>query len=717
MPAQRAPAATPARVTTSRFDWTALACAAALAAATALAYGGIFAAPLIFDDVPAVAENPTIRHLGSAFQPPIDMTVSARPVLNLSLALNYAVGGTEVRGYHATNLAIHILAGLALFGIVRRTLVRRGSPAASPVAFSAALLWLLHPLQTESVTYVVQRAESLMGLFYLLTLYLFIRGAESETQASRPWCIMSVAACLLGMATKEVMVSAPLVALLYDRAFLAGTFRDAWRRRWPVYAGLAATWLILPYLVVSAHGRGGSAGFGAGVPWWSYAMTQVPAVIHYLRLSLWPHPLIFDYGSSLEHPSLRVAACAIGVAFLAAAAARAFFRNSAAGFVGASFFALLAPSSSIVPVATETMAEHRMYLPLACVVVLVVAVIYRWLGRAALPLCLVLAAVLFWATTMRNAVYSTEEGIWRDTVAGRPYNERAHNNLGYLLSRMPGRSGEAIAQYEEALLLKPDYGQAHDNLGFALAAVPGRLGEAVVHYEEAVRLLPDDAEAHYNLAVALASMPGRSDEMIARYTEALRLRPDYPEAHYNLGCALLAIPGRQDEAVAQFEDALRLKPGLADAHYNLGRALETASGRQDEAVVQYREALRLKPDFPEAHYSLAAALQSSPGTMDEAIGQYEEALRLRPDFFQAHFGLASALQAIPGRQEEAATQFEAALLLKPDNATVHLDLALVLLKLPGRSEEAVAQLNQAVLLQPDNDVARRILARIRAPAQ
>jgi protein O-mannosyl-transferase len=717
MPAQSAPAATTSRVTIPRSGWTALACGAALAAATALAYSGTFSVPLIFDDVPAIAGNPTIRHLGTALRPPIDMTVSGRPVLNLSLALNYAAGGTDLRGYHAANLAIHILAGLALYGIVRRTLARQGSPAASPAAFSAALLWLLHPLQTESVTYIVQRAESLMGLFYLLALYLFIRGAESDTRGSRPWYLMSVAACLLGMATKEVMVSAPLVLLLYDRAFLAGSFREAWRRRWRVYAGLAATWLILPYLVLSTHGRGGSAGFGAGVPWWSYAMTQLPAIIHYLRLSFWPHPLIFDYGSALAHPSLRVAACALGVTGLAAASAWALFRNSAAGFLGASFFALLAPSSSVVPVATETMAEQRMYLPLACVVVLAVAGIYRLLGRAALPVCAALAAGLFWATLMRNAVYSTDEGIWRDTVAKRPDNERAHNNLGYLLSKMPGRSGEAIAQYEEALRLKPDYGQAHYNLGSELAAIPGRMGEAVTHFEEALRLLPESSVAHYNLAVALASMPGRSKEMFAHYREALRLKPDYPEAHYNLGCALLAIPGRQGDAAAEFEAALRLNPGLSEAHYNLGRALEDAPGRQNEAVAQYREALRLKPGYPEAHYSLASALQSSPGGTDEAIEHYEEALRLRPDFFQAHFGLAGALQAVPGRQEEAASQYEAALLLKPDNATVHLDLALVLLKLPGRSQEAVAQLNQVVLLQPDNDVARRILARILAPAQ
>ena len=184
-------------------------------------------------------------------------TVSGRPVLNLSLALNYAVSGCDVRGYHVTNLAIHLAAALLLFGIVRRTLPRfRGCGGgqqlarlqlATPLALAIALLWAVHPLQTESVTYIVQRAESLMGLFYLLTLYCFLRGAGSARAIF--WYAGSVLACLLGMATKEVMVSAPLVVLLYDRTFLAGSFREAWRRRWAYYLALAATWLLLAWLV------------------------------------------------------------------------------------------------------------------------------------------------------------------------------------------------------------------------------------------------------------------------------------------------------------------------------------------------------------------------------------------------------------------------------------------------------------------------------------
>jgi hypothetical protein len=167
-------------------DWRAIAGGAFLAAATIAAYSRTLSVPLLLDDDFSISNNPSIQHLVTAFWPPAKATVSGRPVLNFSLAINYAVSGTAVWSYHAANLAIHILASFALFGILRRTLAARKARAFSMVALSASLLWALHPLLTESVTYIVQRAESLMGLFYLLTLYCFIRGTEASGSRTPP---------------------------------------------------------------------------------------------------------------------------------------------------------------------------------------------------------------------------------------------------------------------------------------------------------------------------------------------------------------------------------------------------------------------------------------------------------------------------------------------------------------------------------------------------
>jgi len=583
--------------------WPMLAGGAVLAAAAAVAYGWTFSVPFIFDDDASIAGNPTIRHLGTAFWPPANRTVTGRPFLNLSLAVNYAVSGTAVWSYHALNLAIHILAGLTLFGIVRRTLGPLKVPAGTAIAYFTALLWTLHPLQTEAVTYIAQRAESLMGLFYLLTLYCFIRGAGTDGPRQSAWFALSAVSCLLGMATKEVMASAPLIVLLYDRTFVAGSFREACRRRWKVHGALVATWVVLAFLVLSAHGRG-AAGGAAGVAWWRYALTQLPAIAHYLRLCFRPYPLVFDYGTALSTPSLRILPYALLVIGLAAATVWALVRRPAAGFLGASFFAILAPSSSVVPVAGETMADYRMYLPLIPVSVAVVLGIHRRLGRAALAACLVLAVGLGLATARRNRDYSSEQAIWNDTVAKRPGNYRARNNLGLLLSKIPGRLDDAIAQFGEALRLKPDSAEGHVNLGDALSKAPGRLNDAIAQFEEARRLEPGLYGAYIGMGNAFSGMPGRLDDAIAQYGEALRLMPDSAEGHFNLGNALSRAPGRRNDAVAQYEEALRLRPEYAKAHFGLAVTLLNLGGRTAEARAHLEAGLRLQPDDTQARQVL-----------------------------------------------------------------------------------------------------------------
>ena len=412
--------------------------AAALIVLAALAaYANSLSGPFIFDDQTAIVDNPTIRHLWpptESLTPPLNQTTSGRPLLNGSFALNYALGGLDPFGYHVLNLLIHLLAGLTFFGLVRRTLLHpslreRWAGAALPIALASALIWTVHPLQTEAVTYVVQRGESLMGLFYLLTLYTFARSAGSPQPAR--WQIFSVLACLLGMATKEVMATAPLMVFLYDRTFVAGSFRDAWRRRRAYYSALAATGLLLAALMTTTHGRGGTAGFGLPFAWWQYALTQLRVVTHYLSLAVWPSPLVLDYGNTMvEENPYAALPCALWVLGLVALALWALRYRPVTGFLGAWFFLILAPSSSILPVVTQATAEHRLYLPLAAVVVFAVCGLYAWLGPRSWWAWLALVPVLAWLTARRNDDYHSVLSIWQDNVANCPGNARAYNNLG-----------------------------------------------------------------------------------------------------------------------------------------------------------------------------------------------------------------------------------------------------------------------------------------------
>ena len=544
----------------------------------AVAYGGAIRAPFVFDDFAAVVENPTIKDLTdlrAVLSPPENTGVSGRPVVNLTLAVNHALGGLEPSGYHLFNVIVHAATALLLYGVLRRTLKE---PA---LAQAATLLWAVHPLLTESVTCVVQRNEVIVGFFYLLTIYAVVRSSATAGPPRR-WEFLAVVACWLGMASKEVMVSAPLVALLYDRTFIAGTFRAAWKQRGRLYAGLASGWLLLAWLVARSDHRGGTVGFGLGVRGWEYLLTQCRALVLYLKLSFWPYPLVLDYGTGVETRLAAVWPQATLLISLVVATAFVLRRASAIGFGGACFFAILAPSSSVVPLATQTVAEHRFYLPLAVVITMVVAAIRQqfgprshWFWLGAVGACVAL-------TMARNRDYRSELVLWSDTVAKAPANARAHNNLGLALFHA-GHREEARERYAEALRLDPSYAPAHANLGDVLVA-EGRTPEAISAYDRALRFAPGLAAVRAKLvrqrhaqAIHLLKT-GEVEQALTQFELALGMAPDDAEIRHNFGAALLA-KGKWAEARREFEHALRLQPDYAKARTSLERLQALESGR------------------------------------------------------------------------------------------------------------------------------------------
>jgi protein O-mannosyl-transferase len=652
-----------------------------IAVATAAAAWNGLHGPLVFDDLFSIRDNASIRrlsHLGDVLRAPAahGETVGGRPLLNLSLALNYAVGGLDVRGYHVVNIAIHVLSALVLFGLVRRTLAAcrsasgamahgettAGPPSSCagiapdihvPAAVAIALWWALHPLQTESVTYLVQRAESLVGFFYLLTIYAVARlgacHAMGDINRVRRWSWIAVGACACGMATKEVMATAPLLALLYDRTFMAGSFRRAWRDRRRLYVGLACTWLLLGLLVLPNAHRGGSAGIGAGVAPFAYAVSQPAAILHYLRLAVWPDALTFDYGVFVARDAVAALPALALVGVLAAATVAALRVAPRLGFLGAWYFGILAPSSSIIPIPTQGMAEHRMYLALAAPVGLGVWWTLRAAGKHSAPALALLAIALGALTAARNRAYATPTMLWADTVAKRPDNARAHANLGVALADT-GRFREAIVQHERALELQPDSAETENNLANALAA-DRQIDAAIVHFQSALRLRPDYVDAHYNYAKAL-TLAHRPADAVTEYEAALALRPDFVAAHNNLG-RILSANGRTAEAQTHFLRALELEPNYVPAALNLGNLL-VREHRAEDAIPWYRRVLAFQPDQALAHLGLAQAL-IDVGDDAAALAQSEQAARLLPNDPDAHELWAAALRRA-GRTAESDAQ-------------------------------------------------------------
>jgi len=657
-------------------------------------YANSLSGPFVFDDLPTIVDNTSIRQLWpptSALQPPRKTPVAGRPLANLTFAANFAVGGLRVQGYHLVNVTIHVLAALALFGVVRRILGRMlaADAHASPdlVALVCALVWVVHPLNTDAVDYLTQRTESLMGLFYLLTLYAAIRTWDGKP--SSRWAIIAIVSNIGGICAKETMVTAPIVVVLCDRIFAYPSFSAAFRARLHLYLGLAAGWLLFVAFAFQTPFFSAD-GFDLYVTRWTYLLNQAPAVAQYLRLSFWPRALIFDYGIPLPLTVLDVWPSALLVLALAALTVVALIRVPTFGFWGAWFFITLAPASSVIAIPTEVAAERRMYLPLIAVVVMVVLLgrllcrhlIARSHGpnsvevpsvaaRAAVSAIVVLSLIgLGAATVARNVEYRTGLGLWQTVLDRRPH-ARAHNNIAVyyrdagqidesirhlqigapdwpdarfplgsaLIQRGDVRGG--VDEIEAFMRLRPKHPQmlsAREELANALQGL-GDHDRALDELRKIVAAAPEYARGRVNLGNVLASRKD-FDGAAQEYREYLRLRPDDLAVLIDLGTALVSS-GHDQEAISTLEHALRIDPSNVTARRELLRPLFNQR-RVVDLEQESRKLLSSLPTDADAHNQLGIAL-ASQDRLDEAIEHFAEAVRLNPDLQSARNNLALAL--------------------------------------------------------------------------
>lgn len=554
------------------------------------AYSNSFSCAFVFDDGENIVEDQSIRSWSStifATYEQIPPGMRDRPVVRWSFALNYSLGEYSPWGYHVINLAIHLVAGCLLFDIVRRTLLLDETPGrlkgrASALAFIVALVWTVHPLQTESVTYIVQRCESMMGMLFLGCLYCLLRGSQSGNSVR--WNVGAVICCWLGMGCKEVMATAPLIVLLYDRCFLSRSVNEVVRRRWWVYVAMVPP---VVYLLVRASrvifNAGGSEEIVEELvavhrpDRWSYLRTQPWVVLHYLRLCFWPTGQCLDYWWPVASGPLQVVVPSIIVVGMIGASMVALRFRPRLGFLGASIFIILSPTSTIIPL--HLAFEHRMYLPLASVValsVLAVAQLFDQLerrnqleqsARQRLAVTLVVAVVvgLVSLTWLRNEAYQSGVHCWRDVVRKADHNPRAHLNLAVALYNRAGSSSDAGQQQRD-------------------------FSEAEFHFERGIELDPNNpfSRVQYGLMLyQLAMVEQLSDAKISLLVRAIE----------------------------QFEKVIELKPKetalhrqvAARIHHDLGLVFLGANKRQF-AIEQFRKALGLNPEHSKVKADLQAAL-------------------------------------------------------------------------------------------------------------
>ena len=609
----------------------------------ALAYATSLSGPFVLDDLVSIVDNQQIREWwnpGTVLFPRRELPTAGRPLVNFSFAVNYALGGLDPRGYHLVNLTFHLLSGLLVFGIVRRTLqlpslrgltFRLESQATGlNVGLATALLWTLHPLNTEAVNYLTQRTELMMAFFYLLTLYASIRMAGSRR---RTWSAVAVVACFAGMACKESMITAPLVVMLYDIVFVFESPGKALRTRWRFYAALCTSWILLTALVWSGP-RVRSAGFSAGVSPWTYLLNQTVMIARYLKLAVWPRDLVVNYGPPVPLTLGDVWPYALLVVGLVALAAITLVRRPKLGFLAAWFFIALAPTSSIVPIATEVGAERRMYLPLVALVAL--AVVATWfLTRARLAagaVTLAVVAALFSAGVIaRNREYASPVLLAQRTVERYPTSTARHQ-LGVALL-VAGDREAALTELRRAV---PDAPRAHYTLGVELVK-DGSTAEAIEQLRAFVREEPNLVEAitaRQLLGRALAQQQ-RWSEAIHEEQQVLTMNPSDAQRLDTLALLAEAFFGAEkfQESIAHCLEYLRARPHDGRVLTRLGISL-IATGRLDEAIAAFRRAADAAPTDADAQLNLATALADRMD-YEEGLAYAQRALALRPGHAQA----------------------------------------------------------------------------------
>lgn len=627
------------------------------------AYHGTWNNAYVFDDLPAIDENVQLAAKdwwGAAFSTK-HHPLANRPVSCLSIALDFLVFGEGPFGPHLTNLVLHLVNALLVAVTLRRALLapnlggRFTTTAATHVATVVAMLWVAHPLGADAVAYATQRSTLLISMFLSIALLATLRAPGS----ARPWAWRAVAvvAVTLGMASKEDMVAAPILVLLFQRAFVAPTWR-ALRpdRRW--FAALASTWLVL----------GACVWFGPSNPTvgvndtpytsWQWLQTQAGVVVHYLRLVVVPWPLRGAYD---DGPATFASAVLPGLVVVAllVTAVRCWWSRPWLGWLGALFFLLLAPTSTVLPIETEVVAERRMYLPMLAVLIPLVLTGHRFvamrtrtwrIGGAAV----VAAAAIGLGLLTRDRVwtYADPTRFWADAFAKREPGRRT-----FLAAQILANHGAMLWQQR-------------------------RFDEAHVCYSEAMQCPNPTAVECMQYAVSLFQR-GDQQQALAMLRDVLRQAPDNGDVQGSLGTCLLAMHYEAKEP--------RGNPALVEA----------------ETVL--RRAVVLKPKNAAYWNSLGYVLRER-GNLPEAEQAYEQACALTKDRVEPFLYRADVLTRL-GREAEVKPMFEQLLRDRPTDAQLRIRLA----EIDAASRDFVSarrRLDEALRLEPGNAAASELLRRI-----
>ena len=655
-----------------------------------IAYSNTFHVPFQFDDYPNIINELSIRlhtitfhWLGQLIK---NIKDSIRFFAYFTFALNYYFGKFDVFGYHLVNLLIHITSGILLYWLLLVTLnlpslKERYGSIAFPIALFSSLLFISHPIQTQSVTYIVQRMTSMAGMFYLLAMLLYVKGRLSLGRKGFLFWAGAALSYLLGLFTKENVAILPLFIALYEFYFFQNFDLSTKRKKTLIY-------LVGPVLLLGVLGLlfWGKRYFDVIIEGYKIRdftlterlLTQFRVVLYYVTLLLYPHPSRFnlDYDFPLSKgildPPTTLLSILIVVGLIGYSIWTAKKRPLLSYFI-LWYFGNLVIESSIFPL--EMVYEHRLYLPAIGPFVLFATLVVRgweeikerlrlrlrlredttrtrlraetsfgvqvpktdmaggWRDYPLLGLFLVVTVSLVLGSYERNKVWRSEITLWEDCVKKSPNKNRPHFNLG-LNYYNKGRYQESVEAYKEAIHIKPNEPDSYNNLGQAHRALRS-YQEAIEAYQKAIQIKPNYSFALINLGETYVEI-GRYQEAIETLKKAIQLKPNDAGTYQNMGVAYRRI-GRYREAIEAYQEAIRLKPDSSDAYNNLGLAYYSLN-RSQEATEAFKNAIRLKPNDEEYHYNLGVTY-TTLGNHPAGIEAYQMVIRIKPDHVKARFNL------------------------------------------------------------------------------
>ena len=574
--------------------------AVALLAAVMLTHGRSISGDFLFDDNGAITSNTSIHSLssiGTVIRGNGYTTVAGRPALNLSFAVNYAFGELRPTGYHLFNYGVHAAAAFLLFCLLRRLLAAFDQTRTAAVYLAAAisLLWCVHPLTINGVSYICQRAESMASLCYLAVLWGFVKGVQTS---QRRWFVVSLVAAWLGSLTKEIIATAPLAVVVLDVLVVTRDWRQSVRRHCGVFLGLSTSWIALGICMFLSRSRDGTIGYGMEVSLREHVQTQIWALARYLRMLVWPDPLIFDYGVFIQNDSRQLLLSAAMLLTFGAGLLWLTIRRSSLAVPGIVLCFLLAPTS-VVPIVTQTVAEHRMYLASACGITGIVVVLFlaikelRLLSlatpaamRLAMGVLLVPLGLMLSLQTVRDTqLLCVPESIWADTMQKLPTNQRAYWVLALLKSKASDGRPDALRLCDEGIALQGPFTRHLYSVRGTVHRDLREFENAFDDFSRAIDLKPDVIDDRYYRAAVLREL-GRFDEALRDLDQARSIDPDNVTTDFLLGTVLVAR-GELDLALERFDRVLEREPTRTDARRRRA-AVYAQLGRWQDAMSDIR---------------------------------------------------------------------------------------------------------------------------------